>query len=81
MILFHKSYKAAELIGKKVKLKNAIRNRGGVEIPAGAVCEIISARHNLTIRYCCSHCGVKVDVSGIARDADYLDLFIEEQKP
>lgn len=80
MILFHKNYKAADLVGKKVRLKDAIRNRGGVEIPTGAICEIISAHHNLTIRYCCSHCGVKVDVSGIAKNADYLELVIDEEQ-
>lgn len=78
MIMFHKSYKAEDLVGKRIKLRSAIRNRGGFEIPEGAICEIISARHNLTIRYCCEYCGIKVDVSGIARSADYIDLFAEE---
>lgn len=77
MIMFHKSYKAADLVGKKIRLKDAVRNRGGIEIPVGAVCEIISAHHNLTIRYCCSHCGIKVDVSGIPRSASYIELAFE----
>lgn len=75
-----KNYKAADLVGKKVRLKDAIRNRGGIEIPTGAICEIVSAHHNLTIRYCCSHCGVKVDVSAIPRNADYLEIVMEADK-
>ena len=73
-----KNYKATDLVGKKVRLKDAIRNQGGMEIPMGAICEIVSAHHNLTIRYCCSRCGVKVDVSGISRNADYLELVFED---
>lgn len=79
MILFHKNYKAADLVGKKVRLKDTIRNRGGIEIPTGAICEIIRAHHNLTIRFCCPHCGVKADISGIPRSADYIDLVLDEE--
>lgn len=72
-----KKMKANELKGRKIRLLDAISNRAGSVIPKGAVCEIIAAHHGLNIRFACEHCGVKVEVSQIPRDAKYIEL-VEE---
>lgn len=72
--MISKKLKKEELVGKKLKLLDAIKNRAGFTIPAGSVCEIIGAHHNLTIRYNCICCGVKVEVSHIPRAAKYIEL-------
>lgn len=75
-----KRMKASDLKGRKIKLLDAVGNRGGFLIPAGAICEITSAHHNLSIEYTCECCGVKVSVSNIYRDAKYIEL-VEEDAP
>lgn len=71
--------KKEQLIGRKIKLLDAVANGQGYTIPAGAECEIISAHHGLEIRFRCQCCGVLVEITKIPRDAKYIQLVEEAQ--
>ena len=48
-----KRMKKEQLIGRKIRLLDAISNGQGYTIPAGSECEIIAAHHGLNIRFKC----------------------------
>ena len=75
-----KRMKKEQLIGRKIRLLDAISNGQGYTIPAGSEFEIIAAHHGLNIRFKCQCCGLLVEITKIPRDAKYIELMQEDGK-